>query len=89
MQFSYDATKDQANIEKHGVSLALAGELEWDSLFVMEDTRKDYGEVRMRGFTFYGERLYAVVFTDRGDMRRIISLRKANDKEKAFYVSNY
>ena len=88
MQFSYDATKDQANIEKHGVSLGLATELDWDSLFALEDTRKEYGEARFIGFALLSERLYCVVFTDRGESRRIISLRKANDKEKMFYVSH-
>jgi uncharacterized protein len=88
MQISYDITKNQVNIQKHGVSLALAGELEWDSLFAVEDARKDYGETRFIGFALMGDRLYCVVFTDRGESRRIISLRKANDKEKMFYVSH-
>ena len=35
-----------------------------------------------------GERLYCVVYVDREDARRIISLRKANNKEKKLYVSN-
>jgi uncharacterized DUF497 family protein len=36
-----------------------------------------------------GERLYCVVYVDRDDARRIISLRKANNKEKIFYASDY
>jgi hypothetical protein len=32
------------NITKHGVSLGLAVELEWDTLWVRQDSRRNYGE---------------------------------------------
>jgi uncharacterized protein (DUF4415 family) len=40
-----------------------------------EDQRKDYGEARMIGYGYL--RLYCEAYTDRGEERRIISLRKA------------
>jgi uncharacterized DUF497 family protein len=40
----------------------------------------------MIGYALQGERLYCVVFTDRGTVRRIISLRKANNREIMRYV---
>ena len=89
MQFSYDEAKNKSNIQKHGVSLSEAELLEWDLLISTHDARRDYGEVRTVGFTLIADRLYCVVFTDRGDTRHIISLRKANNREKAYYVSNY
>ena len=89
MQFSYDEAKNKSNIQKHGVSLDEAKLLEWDLLISTHDARRDYGEVRTIGFTLIADRLYCVVFTDRGDTRHIISLRKANNREKAYYVSNY
>ncbi|MBL8483522.1 MAG: BrnT family toxin [Rhodocyclaceae bacterium] len=46
MEFSYDTTKDAANIAKHGVSLARAADFEWDSAVVWPDRRRDYGEPR-------------------------------------------
>ncbi len=52
---------------------------------VKPDTRRDYGEVRMIGYAPIDARVYAVVFTDRGKVRRIISLRRANSRE----VRNY
>lgn len=82
----YDPAKDAANIEKHGVSLARASELVWDEAMIWEDLRRAYGERRMIGFVPMGTRLFVVVFTDRGDDRRIISLRKANDREIATYI---
>lgn len=51
------------------------------------DTRRDYGEVREVGLGVIGDRLYCVVFTQRGDTMRIISLRKANSREIELYES--
>ena len=87
MVICFDTAKNALNQLKHGVSLAQAKELEWDSLIAMRDDRHDYGEHRMIGFAFWGERLFCVVYTDRGEQRRIISLRKANKREVQFYVS--
>jgi uncharacterized DUF497 family protein len=55
--------------------------LDWASAVIIEDTRKDYGERRFRVFGYAGERLYALVFTPRGDAVHIISFRKANGRE--------
>ena len=87
MHIEFDATKDAANQTKHGVSLAVAIELEWDTLQCKPDTRRNYGEPRMIGFAFVGNRLYCAVYVDRGDVRRVISLRKANDREVIRYVN--
>ncbi|WP_446809805.1 hypothetical protein ACH50O_21525 [Methylomonas sp. 2BW1-5-20] len=47
MQIVFDLQKDLINWEKHGVSLALANQLEWDWLLMIDD-RKDYGETNVR-----------------------------------------
>jgi uncharacterized protein len=47
MQIEFDPAKDASNQAKHGVSLALAAELEWDAALVWVDTRYEYGELRM------------------------------------------
>jgi uncharacterized DUF497 family protein len=51
----------------------------------MPDDRRDYGEVREIGFTVIGQRLYVVVFVQRGQTMRIVSLRKANSREVKAY----
>lgn len=86
MNITFDAVKDAANVAKHGVSLAEAARIEWDTVWVRTDRRFDYGEQRQIGIGYIGLRLYCVVFTDRGDVRRIISLRKANAREVAGYA---
>ena len=89
MQITFDEAKDVLNQSKHGLSLSEAARLEWDDALIWQDTRRDYGEVRMIALCAIGERLYCVVYVDRENARRIISLCKANNKEKILYVSNY
>ena len=89
MKVTYDPHKDQVNQGKHQVSLDAALRIEWDTLYATEDKRHDYGEIRMVGYAFIDIRLYCVVYTDRGDARRVISLRKANNREKRNYAHNY
>jgi uncharacterized DUF497 family protein len=88
MKITFGEEKEAANQAKHGVSLSEAEKLEWDDALIWQDTRHDYGEARMVALGAIGERLYCVVYVDRDDVRRIISLRKANNKEKILYVSN-
>lgn len=86
MNITFDATKDAANVDKHGVSLARAAELEWDSAVTWPDQRRVYGEPRQCGIGYIGLRLFFVAFVDRADGRRIISLRKANSREVERYA---
>lgn len=86
MRFSFDPTKDAANRAKHGVSLALARELDWDSALVWVDERFGYEEVRMIALAPRANALYFVAFVDRGRIRRIISVRRATRREVKHYV---
>ena len=88
MQIEFDPAKDRANREKHGVSLALAGELDWDEALVWVDQRNEYHERRMIALAPKTMVLYYVAFVDRGEVRRIISLRRANRREVKHYVQN-
>lgn len=86
MQIVYDAAKDTVNLAKHGVSLAMAAEIEWKSAVVWPDVRRQYGEQRLAAIGYIGLRLYCVIFVDRPPVRRIISLRKANQREVRRYA---
>ncbi len=88
MQVTFDEAKDTLNKSKHGLSLSEAEKLEWDDALIWQDTRRDYGEARMIALCAIGAKLYCVVYVDREDMRRIISLRKTNNKEKKLYAHN-
>ena len=86
MRFEVDPNKDQLNLHKHGVSLALASELDWDAALLWIDDRRDYGEMRILALAPRASILYYVAFVDRGDVRRVISLRRANRREVRRYV---
>jgi uncharacterized DUF497 family protein len=68
------------------MSLVVADQIEWDTLYAWNDDRADYGEIRMIGLAYIGRRLHCVVYNDRADGRRIISLRKANKREEKRYA---
>lgn len=89
MQIEFDPAKDAGNQAKHGVSLALAQMLEWDSALVWVDERYEYGELRMIALAPETRVLYYVAFIDRGAVRRIISLRRATRREVKHYVESF
>jgi hypothetical protein len=86
MNIAFDPAKDAKNVAKHGVSLAMATELEWDTFVVWPDERQEYGEPRQCGIGYIGPRLFFMAFVDRADERRVISLRKANQREMKRYA---
>jgi len=87
VRISFDLAKDASNRIKHGVSLALARELDWDSALVWADDRYEYDELRMIALAPKSNELFYVSFVDRGSLRRIISLRPATRREVKHYVS--
>jgi uncharacterized DUF497 family protein len=86
MRIEFDPAKDAGNRAKHGVSLALAGELDWEAALVWVDARVEYEELRMIALAPKTGILYYVAFVDRGEVRRVISLRRANRREVKHYV---
>ena len=88
MRIEFDAGKDAGNRAKHGVSLALAGELDWQAALIWLDHRFEYAELRMIALAPKTGILYYVAFVDRGASRRIISLRRANRREVKLYVES-
>ena len=88
MQVEFDPVKDASNQEKHGVSLSLASDLDWEAALVWVDARREYGELRMIALAPQTGILYYVAFVEREPVRRIISLRKANRREVKHYVQS-
>ena len=86
MLIQFDPAKDAQNTDKHGVSLAIAEGFEWEQAVTWPDQRRDYGEDRIAGLGYIGDQLFYVVFVARGEERRIISLRKANQREVKRYA---
>jgi uncharacterized DUF497 family protein len=86
MRIEFDPVKDKENLAKHGVSLALAADLDWEAALVWVDARLEYNELRMIALAPKTGVLYYVAFVDRGTLLRIISLRRAIRREVKRYV---
>jgi uncharacterized DUF497 family protein len=86
VRFEFDPNKNQLNLDKHGVSLGLASDLDWDAALLWIDDRREYGETRILALAPWTSILYYVAFVDRGNVRRVISLRRANRREVRRYV---
>jgi uncharacterized protein (DUF4415 family) len=68
--------------------MALADGLDWDASLVWVDERYAYGELRMIALAPETGILYYVAFVERGEARRIISLRRANRRDVKHYVES-
>jgi hypothetical protein len=85
MNFEWDSNKAARNLIKHGVDFRDAARIFASATVEITDGRRDYGEVRVLSIGRFGEEILTVVNTVRGDNRRIISARRANEKEKGKY----
>ena len=85
MAFEWDEGKRAANLAKHGVDFLDVTPLFDGETVEMVDDRKDYGETRINCLGAIEGRVYSVTYTWRGAVRRIISARKANEREQGTY----
>ena len=92
MEFEFDSVKSDENSRNRGLPFDFAP-LIFEGPFIEEqDDRFDYGETRFMAtgpITEFGGRVCVVVYMWRGGIRRIISFRKANDKEIRKYRAHY
>jgi len=78
----FDAAKSAENVRRRGIGFERFAEIDFERAISVEDTRKDYGERRLRVLGYIGRRLHAAVITPRGGKIRVISLRRANRREE-------
>ncbi len=87
MKFTWDENKAASNLAKHGLEIGV-GILVFDDPFHLTktDDRHDYGEIRMQTIGKVGDTLIIIVIhTDRLGTTRLISVRRANKKERKIY----
>jgi uncharacterized DUF497 family protein len=84
VEIEFDPAKDAANVAKHGVSLAMAAGLDFRA--IVPDARVNYGEARFNAFGLIDGVGHCLTFTLRGEVLRVISLRRAHAKEYDRYV---
>lgn len=85
MRFEWDEDKRLTNIRKHGIDFADAPAVFEGDAVTMEDDRFDYGERRFVTLGLMTGRVVVVVHTERADVTRIISARKATKDEETSY----
>lgn len=85
MELEWDEAKRESNLAKHGLDLAVSLELFADYFMERLDTRRDYGEDRWIALGMIRGMLVVLVYTERDDTLRPISLRKATIQERSIY----
>lgn len=82
MAFEWDESKNEANIRKYGISFEAAFEVFAGPVVFIPDVRRLYGEDRWIVGGHWRGRMVVTVVSRRGPNIRIISMRKANPREK-------
>ena len=85
MIYEWDEKKRFANYIKHNVDFLDAERFEWASAIETIYNRADYKEERWIALGFIDNRLHVLIYAIRGDHIRLISLRKANSRERKYY----
>lgn len=85
MALEFDSEKRTLTLARRGLDMARANEVFEGDCLTFVDDRHAYGEVRFITVGFLDARMVVIVSTLRADIRRIISMRKANEREQKIY----
>jgi uncharacterized DUF497 family protein len=85
LQFDWDEGKRRANLAKHGVDFLEAAAIFDNPTLEKLDDREDYGEERLVAIGRCRAEILRVVYTDREEVRRIISAQKATRRQREEY----
>ncbi len=89
MAIEWDNTKNQLNIEKHDLDFGDAYKILENPIITKIDDRIDYREKRWIGIGKLEQVIVVLVYTKRGNNKRIISIRKANKIERKIYNEQF
>lgn len=87
MEISFDPDKRDATLGQRGLDFVDAAKVFGGPVFEFEDDRLPYPERRIITYGLLDGRLVAVVWTATERGRRVISMRKANEREQAKFRS--
>ena len=83
MDYEWDEAKRLENLAKHQIDFSSIHAFEWTNSVRYPSPR--FGEMRWMAIGFIADRLHCVIYTDREGRRRIISMRKANARDRTRY----
>ena len=86
LDFEWDPAKSELNKKKHGISFDEALEI-WNGvdMTVKEIAKSQDGESRSATIGFVGDKLYTAIWTERGQKKRLISVRRSREGEKEIF----
>jgi uncharacterized DUF497 family protein len=87
--FEWDEDKSEANLRNRGFDFAYAALVFDGPILEIDDERENYGERRIQVIGRVDDDALFVVYTWRGDVRRIISARLANRRERDVYRQTF
>jgi uncharacterized protein len=85
VEFHWDARKNRANLREHHIDFETAKRIFDGPCLEKLDEDESHGEDRLIAVGAAGDVVMVVVYTERGETRRLISARKANGKERIAY----
>ena len=85
---SFDPAKRERTLRQRGLDFADAGQVIDGAVWEFVDDRTDYSETRMTTVGFLVDRMVVIVWTLRGEQHHIISMRKANARERTRYAKH-
>lgn len=83
--YEWNDRKARTNLAKHRIAFADVFRFEWETADIRIDDDMDYGEERFVATGFIDDRVCVLVYAERGDTVRVISLRRATNEEKRRY----
>lgn len=83
--YEWDEAKNAANITAGRPPFERMYGFDWSSALVVEDHRQVVAEQRYVAWGLIEGRLHVLVYVERGNAIRVISLRKANGREQRIY----
>ncbi|AHI31681.1 BrnT family toxin [Marinobacter bryozoorum] len=84
--FEFDENKSKANKDKHGIDFLEAQTL-WDDPYLLEIRAKSMDEDRFLLIGRIEEKHWSAVITYRGELIRLISVRRSRKQEVELYES--
>ena len=89
MKITFDPVKRAVTLAERGLDFEDTADLFRGDTLDFPDDRQDYGERRMITVGHLRGRMMIVVWTPRGNARHVISMRKANAREKARFGKRF
>jgi hypothetical protein len=85
MEISFDRAKNSWNIHQRGLSFERAADFDFETAVYSFDRRQEYGEDRIIALGYLDDRLHVLCFIETETGIRVISFRKANNREVRKY----